>query len=195
MQLNPMNNKTMSSTQLGELLGKEPKEVNKQIRKMFGEEKARESFSPDLDNQGRVINYHLPELESNMYAAKYNIAQLEKVCQFWIDGRKEMTELEQLLVVVQRGVEHERQLKEHEGQLNELTGQMKALVNGEDYFTIVGYANINGIKVDTRNAAKLGREASLLCKQNGWDKGSATHPMYGVCGTYPREALEKVFKI
>ncbi len=78
------SNETMSSTQLAEILGYEKKEVNKKVRAMFGEEKARESFSPAYDQQRRVVDYHLPELESKMFVAKHDINYLEQVIQFWI---------------------------------------------------------------------------------------------------------------
>lgn len=62
--LQEVNNiETMTSNQLAEMLGYEKKEVNKKIRSMFGDQGAREKFSPDLDNQGRVNFYNLPEFE------------------------------------------------------------------------------------------------------------------------------------
>ena len=79
---------TMSSSQLANMLNYERKEINKKIRSMFGEKEAREKFSPDLDNQDRVIEYHLPELESKMFVAKHDINYLEQITQYWIDRNK-----------------------------------------------------------------------------------------------------------
>lgn len=82
------NTNTMSSTQLAELLGKDKKEVNRQIREMFADKieggDSPPSITATLDARGYVVDYHLPELESNMFAAKYDASHLEKVCQFWI---------------------------------------------------------------------------------------------------------------
>lgn len=79
---------TMSSVQLAQLLNYEKKEINKKIRLMFGDDKAREKFSPVLDSQSRVDYYNLPELESKMFVAKHNLDYLEKITQFWIDRNK-----------------------------------------------------------------------------------------------------------
>ncbi|MDA0107838.1 phage antirepressor KilAC domain-containing protein [Vibrio sp. La 4.2.2] len=79
---------TMSSVQLANLLNYEKKEINKKIRSMFGDDTARENFSPVLDRQGRVDYYNLPELESKMFVAKHNIDYLETITQFWIDRNK-----------------------------------------------------------------------------------------------------------
>lgn len=67
-----VDSKTMSSTQLADILGYEKKEVNKKIRAMFGGKKAREIFSPAYDLQGRVVDYFLPEKESKMFVATVN---------------------------------------------------------------------------------------------------------------------------
>lgn len=79
---------TMSSIELADLLGYEKKEVNKKIRAMFGEIKVRETFSPTLRANGQVDFYSLPELESKMFVAKYDIEYLETITQFWIDKGK-----------------------------------------------------------------------------------------------------------
>ena len=77
---------------------------------------------------------------------------------------------------------------------NETKAQVQALVNGEDYYTVVGYANLHGIKVDTKQASKLGKRAAKLCREQGWNTGKANHPLYGEVNTYPREALDGVVK-
>ena len=78
------NAKTMSSSQLSELLGFEKKEVNKKICAMFPHEIAGEIISLTLRENGQVIEYHLPEIESQMFAAKWNIQHLRKVVEYFI---------------------------------------------------------------------------------------------------------------
>jgi len=78
---------TMSSTQLAELLGKTKSKVNEQIRKMFSAKIDDSIIGSSKDSRGYVTDYHLPELESNMYAAKYDDEQLEKVCAYWIERK------------------------------------------------------------------------------------------------------------
>jgi len=89
-------NTTMSSTQLAELLNKPKKEVNRQIKAMFADKIVGGIITPTFRNNGQVEDYHLPELESNMYTAKYDTYQLEKICQYWIDRKKSQSPVAEL---------------------------------------------------------------------------------------------------
>ena len=75
MQLIQSNNKTktMSSSQLADLLGYEKSEVNKKINSMFISEIAGEKISRTLRANGQVDEYHLAEIETPMYVAKWAI--------------------------------------------------------------------------------------------------------------------------
>ena len=64
---------TMSSSQLAEILDYKKEDINKKVRLMFADKIATEIISVALDNQNRVKEYHLPELESKMFVAKHNI--------------------------------------------------------------------------------------------------------------------------
>lgn len=85
---------TMSSTELANILPYTKKEVNKKIRAMFGENEAREKFSPTLRANGQVEDYNLPELESKMFVARYDLDYLEQITQFWIDNANKVKEPE-----------------------------------------------------------------------------------------------------
>ncbi|MFH0259513.1 hypothetical protein ACGRH2_03515 [Vibrio barjaei] len=90
MNSRALSNKLMTTDPLliSILLNYEKKEISKKIRLMFGDDKAREKFSPARDSQSRVDYYNLPELESKMFVAKHNLGYLEKITQFWIDRNK-----------------------------------------------------------------------------------------------------------
>ncbi|AUR92008.1 antirepressor protein [Vibrio phage 1.168.O._10N.261.52.A10] len=78
---------TMSSSQFAELLGFEKKEVNKKIKAMFGNEIAGEKISLTFRANGQVNEYHLPEIEANMFVAKHNITHLRTVSEYFVNGR------------------------------------------------------------------------------------------------------------
>ena len=59
-----INKLTMTSSELGAMLGYEKKEINKKVKLMFADKIAREIISPEFDPQNRVNEYHLPELEN-----------------------------------------------------------------------------------------------------------------------------------
>ena len=86
--------KRMSSSQFSELLGYTNKEINKKIREMFVQEIAREKISLTLDAQGRISEYYLPEVESNMLVAKWDINHLRTISSYFI--QKPMTQMEMI---------------------------------------------------------------------------------------------------
>lgn len=90
MNLIQSNIKTMSSSQLGELLGYEKKEVNKKINSMFLSEIAGEKISRTFRENGQVDEYYLPEVESQMFAAKWNIQHLRKVVEYFVSAPKQI---------------------------------------------------------------------------------------------------------
>lgn len=199
-EFNPSTVKTMTSTQLAEMLHKEKKEINREIRKMFQDKIDGGIITPSLDSRGYVVEYHLPELESKMFVAKKDINYLEKITRFWIDqNSKVLSPAEQLLENAKRLVAHERELaaiKDRQDTLErdqfETKVQVAALVEGEGYYTIVGYCNLHNKKVDSKQAAELGKRASEICRSQNFSIGSASHPLFGKVNTYPQEILDRI---
>ncbi len=98
----------------------------------------------------------------------------------------------QLLWNAQQLVDHEDKIAALEKSQAETKAQVAALVNGEDYFTVVGFANLQGVRLDQTTTATIGKKASKTCKSQGIKIGKATHPIYGVVNTYPREVLSEL---
>ena len=78
--------KTMNSNQISLLLKYNLKDVNRKIRLMFQDKIERQIIYPTMRANGQVEHYNLPELESKMFVAKYNIEFLEQITQFWINN-------------------------------------------------------------------------------------------------------------
>ena len=199
-KFNPATVKTMTSTQLAEMLGKQKKHIHEKIKKMFSEKIDGQIIRPSLDSRGYVAEYHLPELESKMFVAQEDINYLEKITQFWIDqNSKALSPAEQLLENAKRLVAHERELaaiKSRQDTLEreqfETKVQVAALVEGEGYYTIVGYCNLHNKKVDNKQAAELGKRAAEICRNQKFSIGSASHPLFGKVNTYPKEILDSI---
>ncbi len=184
---------TMTSSQFAEMTGREKKSINRKIRELFAAEIDGNIIAPSLDTRGYVDEYLLPETESIMLAAKLDNTYLRKIADFWKNRNNPTTTLEMLLVTVQKAVENERSIKELQVQQNETTAQVQALVEGEGYFTIIGYANLSGIPIPSTDASYFGKQASEVCREDGIRIGKATHPLYGKVNTYPKEVIESVF--
>ena len=69
---------------------------------------------------------------------------------------------------------------------------LKAIDSGS--FTIKAYANLNGVKVNREQAARLGKRASTLCRQHGITPGRTRDETFGYVLNYPESILEQVFK-
>jgi hypothetical protein len=72
-----LNVKTMSSTQLGKLLDYDKSTTNRKVKEMFQPEIVGGVITSTIRENGQVTEYHLPEIESQMFAAKWNIKHLE----------------------------------------------------------------------------------------------------------------------
>lgn len=75
--------------------------------------------------------------------------------------------------------------------IKQLEGKVD-IINDKE-FTIMGYANMNDILVTNKSANRLGRQASKLSRELGYDIGTASHPVYGRVNTYHLDILDKVF--
>ena len=127
MNIIQSNIKTMSSSQLGQLLGYEKKEVNRKVLAMFEAEIDGGIISPSLDARGYVDEYHLPEVESNMFAAKWNIQHLRKVTEYFVSAPKPMTQLEMIAGMASSMVEVERKQVEQAKALEDITSKVARL--------------------------------------------------------------------
>jgi anti-repressor protein len=61
-------------------------------------------------------------------------------------------------------------------------------------FTIKAYANIHGVRLDRKQASKLGKCASALCRQRSVTPGRSRDETFGYVFNYPESILEEVFK-
>ena len=89
-------------------------------------------------------------------------------------------------------------LVEHEKRLNGLDDRMKTVeakleTRPEDVFTIAGYANIHGLKLDVSTANLLGRRAMHLSKEYAYPVSDTPDPRFGKVHIYHTDILDIVF--
>jgi phage regulator Rha-like protein len=190
---------TMTSREIAELTGKRHDHVMRDLQNLsdqgvidlpkFGE------IAKDAMNRDQTI-YRLPKRETLILTSGYSATQRAVIIDRWLELEGQiaaLTPAERLLHHAQIMVAHERQIAALEHQQAETKAQVKALVDGEDYWTIVGYSNQIGDPVDTARSRKLGKAATQICRVNGWKIGSANHPVYGPIHSYPRQAVALAF--
>ena len=76
-----------------------------------------------------------------------------------------------------------------------LEDKVDAFTAGMEYYSIVAFCNINKVKVDLKEAAKMGSKASRICRNNGYIVGKITDPRFGMVNTYPVSVLEELIKV
>ncbi len=98
---------------------------------------------------------------------------------------------EMLLQSVQLMVEQKRKLYEVENRVRAIEAKTATT---PDYFAVMGYASLNGIKVGLNLAAQIGRRAKKICAENGYPVETIPDPRFGRVHTYPYSVLETAFK-
>ena len=104
--------------------------------------------------------------------------------------RVPQTPLEALQMTVEQIVEQEKRLNSFESRLDMIEAKNQTVPN--EYFTIAGFATIRKQKVDIALANLLGRKASKLSREYGYDIGKVSDPRYGTVNTYHVDILNKV---
>jgi len=98
-----------------------------------------------------------------------------------------------LLEQVQLMVKHEEQMAEHENRLKHL--EAKTTTHQADFFTVAGYASLNGQKIDLTGASNYGRKAAKLSRDQGYAIGQINDPRFGQVNTYHTDILRVVMPV
>ena len=114
--------------------------------------------------------------------------------QYFIECEKKIQQpLSQIDILIQSAQmikEQEKRIASVEDKVLQIDARTKTT---SDYFTIVGYATLNGISCGLKLASNLGRKASVLCKNRGLKTESLPDPRFGLVKTYPIQILKEVF--
>ena len=110
------------------MTGREKSALNRPIRNDFESEIDDVIISSSIDSRGYVTDYHLPETESIMLAAKLDQEYLRKIAEFW-KKRKEISTPQNFGEALDAAAHHWRQSqKEREGRID---AECRAAVSDE----------------------------------------------------------------
>ena len=113
---------------------------------------------------------------------------------------KNMTPEEFLLYSVQRMVEQAKAIKTANARIDKVDERLlevesKQMTIDEHHYTIIGYANLTGVRGVGRDAAaRLGRRASAMSRKQGYHIGKEYDAKYGMVNTYHVDVLQEVFR-
>ena len=88
-------------------------------------------------------------------------------------------------------LEHGRRLSLVEDKINILEAKLET--RPENYYSIAGYASLNGLKVGTNRANMLGRKAAMLSREYGYEISKTSDSRYGSVNIYHEDILKEVF--
>jgi DNA-damage-inducible protein D len=114
---------------------------------------------------------------------------------------KTMTQIQLLAAIAHQMAEQEQRLLEQEQRQHEILYRLKAVEVEQDRFntpcghkyTVVGFANLQGLEISVKEAGAKGRKASALCRKQGIEVERIHDPRFGRVGLYPESILIEVF--
>lgn len=121
----------------------------------------------------------------------------------------QLVEIEQKQTALETKVELESQrtdnLEQRTDKSEQRTDNLEQLTHQHDceidrifnpnghYFSVMGYARLRGIVMPINVASSLGRKATKLCREYGYEVTKLTDPRFGLVNSYPESVLEEVF--
>jgi DNA-damage-inducible protein D len=114
---------------------------------------------------------------------------------------KTMTQIQLLAAVAQQMAEQEQRLLEQQQQQTKILDRLKAVEVEQDRcntpcghkYSVIGFANLQGLEISIQEASAKGRKASTLCRNLGIDIERIHDPRFGKVGLYPESVLIEVF--
>ena len=118
----------------------------------------------------------------------------------YFNPMKNMTPEEFLLCSAQRMVEQARAIKAANARIDKVDERLlevesRQMTIDQRHYTIIGYANLTGIRGVSRDvAAKLGCKAAAMSRKQGYHIGKEYDAKYGMVITYHVDVLQEVFR-
>ncbi|MDZ8086397.1 MULTISPECIES: hypothetical protein [Nostoc] len=112
-----------------------------------------------------------------------------------------MTQIQLLAAIAQQMAEQEQHLLQQQQQQTEILHRLKAVEVEQDRvntpcghkYSVVGFANLQGLEISVKEAGTKGRKASALCRKQGIEIERIHDPRFGKVGLYPESVLIEVF--
>lgn len=136
--------------------------------------------------------------EKGKQVRRYFIQIEKKYKESDIDRQQLSPQMRMLMNMVEAQARNELNLKRQSEKIDHIADDVKRLeakmtTHNEDYYTIARYASLRGINVDISKANMLGRKASKLSRDFGYDIGKTQDPRFGSVNTYHVDILKDVF--
>ena len=168
------------------------------------------AFKDSLENIESVVGSRAPSLilwtkrgaarHSKMLGTERAWDVFEQREDSYFKATKNMTPEKFLLYSAQRMVEQAKAIKAANARIDKVDERLlevesKQMTIDEHHYTIIGYANLRGVRGVSRDAAaRLGRRASAMSRKQGYHIGKEYDAKYGMVNTYHVDVLQEVFR-
>lgn len=147
-----------------------------------------------LDIMSRTLDFALSIDFAKRLAMMARTETGEQIRNYFIEVEKRATKPLSQLDILAQSVQilqaQEKRIAQVENRVKIIEAKQAIRSN---FFTIVGYATLQGIQCGLKMACSLGRKATNLCKQRGVEPEEIPDPRFGKVKTYPEEILKEVF--
>ena len=213
--------RVMTTEQLAEAYGCAPKQIqqnfnNNRVRFIAGKHYFKlegadlKAFKDSLENIESVVGSRAPSLilwtkqgaarHSKMLGTERAWDVFDELEESYFNPMRNMTPEEFLLFSAQRMVEQAKEIKAANARIDKVDERLldvesKQMTIDEHHYTIIGYANLTGVRGVSRDAAaRLGRKASAMSRKQGYHIGKEYDAKYGLVNTYHVDVLQEVFR-
>ena len=213
--------RVMTTEQLAEAYGCAPKQIqqnfnNNRVRFIAGKHYFKlegadlKAFKDSLENIESVVGSRAPSLilwtkqgaarHSKMLGTERAWDVFDELEESYFNPMRNMTPEEFLLYSAQRMVEQAKAIKAANARIDKVDERLlevesKQMTIDEHHYTIIGYANLTGVRGVSRDAAaRLGRKASAMSRKQGYHIGKEYDAKYGLVNTYHVDVLQEVFR-
>ena len=164
------------------------------------------AFKDSLENIESVVGSRAPSLilwtkqgavrHSKMLGTERAWDVFDELEESYFNPMRNITPEEFLLYSAQRMVEQAKAIKAANARIDKVDERLlevesKQMTIDEHHYTIIGYANLTGVRGVSRDAAaRLGRRASAMSRKQGYHIGKEYDAKYGMVNTYHVDVLQ-----
>lgn len=139
-----------------------------------------------LDSAARfqdwLVEEVLPQIrKTGAYAANLTPAQM------FAESARLFLEQEKRVLALEANQARQNQ------RIEAVEAKQQAITEGFSYFTVLAYAKLHSLNVDLSLASKLGKQASLLSREEGVLIDRVRDPRFGQVNAYQEAILDRVF--
>ena len=196
----------MSTREIAELLGKAHSNIKISAERMQATGVIGTLAVQEFEHNGNTYTEYLLEKRDSLILVAQNSPEYTaRIVDRWQEleaqpAKPPVIRNQNLAMIIQMATEMDAIQTAQQQQAIELAAVQKEIKTigarsqpDTEFFTVLGYANLAGKKIDYKAAAQLGKKCKAMSDQCGYMTGTVPDARHGSVGTYHVSVLESVF--